>query len=63
MNTNPAPSKVYAKVMNLILSKGKLKMHSQVSFGRFLHLCTKNHPYVEYKMCIRPIASEGLKRL
>ena len=52
MNTNPAPSKVYSKVMNLLLSKGKLKMKSQVSFGQFVHLCCKSHPYVELQVLL-----------
>ena len=42
-NTNPAPSKLFNKVMNLMLKKGKFKMGSSVSFGQFVRLCTKQH--------------------
>ena len=42
-NQNPAPSKIYSKIMNLLLKKGKLKLGCKVSFGQFHKLCTKQH--------------------
>jgi hypothetical protein len=42
-NSNPAPSKLYGKVMNLLLKRGKFRLGSQVSFGKFFTFCTKQH--------------------
>ena len=41
--SNPAPSKMYHKVMNLMLKNGKLKLESKLSFDAFYQLCTKDH--------------------
>eukprot|EP00802_Teleaulax_amphioxeia_P014632 Tamp_14702.p1 GENE.Tamp_14702~~Tamp_14702.p1 ORF type:complete len:192 (+),score=24.34 Tamp_14702:393-968(+) len=42
-NPNPAPSKLYGKVMNILLKRGKFRLGSQISFGQFLKFCTKQH--------------------